>query len=248
VQIKVLELHKDGKCTVDDVIAVWLTVDKNITRCKRKMYEYIESDFVRGKDGNTIYLSSLRKRFKGHLEDYEPYETASFYNFRKSMIRRTILREKRKISYKAIATRFGVCVNTVGKAVRELAREGLVIVEENYILVNAGDRTDGGFKREKHLPVNSLRISNNYRANRNFKGSARPVKDGNAYTRNTIPGNPRKYYYFSQEVWHKLGNNGPVDNDEVYRMSRSLSGSALLYKALKRCRRYSEKQVIDGFV
>lgn len=248
MQVNAFYSFKDGKCTKDDLIKLWLTVDKNITRTMKKLEGYIDSDFVRGEDGDTIYLSSLRKRFHGHLDDYEPHEIANYYVFRKALIKRTILAEKRKISHTAISKRFGICKKLVGKIIKELAREGLVIVEENYIIVNAGNRTDGGFKREKHLPVNSLRISNSYSANRNSNGSAKRVYNTNTNRINVIPGNPRKYYYDSYEVWHKLGNEGPVVNDEIYDMSRSRLGSVKLYKALKRCRRYSERQVIDGYV
>lgn len=236
--------HKDGKCTLDELLHTLQSVDKNVTRNKDKALKYIDSIFVRGEDGQTIYLSSLRKMGNGHLTDLEPHEWSSFYAFRKALIKLTILSEKRWISYISLSKRFGVCTKTIGKIVKELAREGKIIVEENYILVNAGDRRDNGFKREKHLPVNSLRISNSYCENRNFYGGAK--QNGN--NQNSIPGNPRRHYYFAHEVWAKLGNDGPVENDVLYKMSRSRNGSAQLYKALKRSHRYSEKQVYVGFI
>ena len=234
--------HKDGKCTLDELMRELQSVDKNVTRNREKALKYIDSIFVRGEDGQTIYLSSLRKMGNGHLIDLEPYEWSTFYAFRKALIKRTILSEKRWISYTSLSKRFGVCTKTIGKIVKQLVREEKVIVEENYILVNAGDRRDNGFKREKHLLMNSLRISNSYCENRNFYGGAK--QSGN---QKSIPGNPRRHYYFAQEVWARLGNDGPVENDVLFGMSRSRNGSALLYKALKRSHRYSEKKVYSGF-
>lgn len=246
-----INLHKNGFCTLDDVYKAARLVDSNAWRSKKNWAKrFLKSKYVRGIFGDKVYLASQRKMFGGFVVDITAAELASYKKFVKALIKRTISRIKIPISCESIAKKFNISKRTARYIIKELETNGDIEVAEIYITVNTPNRTDNGFKREKNLQVNSLQLSNLYCINQNkMLGTNAAVANcgSNTNANYRLLGNRCGIYFDGNELWRRLGFEGPVDYDVIARMRATASGAKRIYGCLKFMRRYSGKQVMYAY-
>jgi len=226
-------------------------VDSNAWRSKKNWAKrFLESKYVRGISGERVYLASQRKMFGGFVVDIPASELESYKKFVKALIKRTISRIKIPISCESIAKKFNISKRTARYIIKELEIDGDIEVAEIYITVNTPNRTDNGFKREKNLQVNSLQLSNIYHTNQNkMLGTNAAVANcgSNTTANNRLLGNRCGTYYDGNELWRRLGFEGPVDNDVLASMRKSPNGAKRIYGCLKSMHRYSRNQVMYAY-
>lgn len=248
---RLINLHKNGFCTPNDIYRVARLIDSNAHRSKLKWAKsFLESKYVRGIYGDKVYLASQRKMFGGFVVDIPASELESYKKFVKALIKRTICRFKIPISCENIAKKFNISKRTARYIIKELETDGEIEVVEIYVTVNTPDRTDNGFKREKDLQVNSLQLSNMYSINQNktLGTNARVANCGLTTNANyRLLGNRCCIYFDGNELWRRLGFEGPVDYDVIASMRKSSNGASRIYGCLKLMRRYSKKQVINAY-
>jgi len=243
--------NKNGFCTLDDIYKVARLIDSNSDRSKKNWAKrFLESKYVRGIYGDRVYLSSQRKMFGGFVVDIPASELETYKKFVKALVKRTICRLKIPISCDSIAKKFNISKRTARYIIKELENDGDIEVVEVYITANIPNRTDNGFKCEKDLQVNSLQLSNIYRINQNKRlGTNATVANCDSTTNANyrLLGNRCDIYFDGNELWRRLGFEGPVDYDVIASMRKSPNDARRIYGCLKSMRRYSRKQVIYAY-
>jgi len=134
--VKLMNGHKDGHCTVDDLFAAALFVDSNKSRAIRLVKKFLADDtFIRGTNVDVLYLNSLQKLFDNNLSRISWKYLANYRTFRNELIARTALYHV-EISHETLAKIFHMEKRQIKRIINKLIENGRIDKTHRFVQFN----------------------------------------------------------------------------------------------------------------
>lgn len=122
----------NGTVHLESVEYVSSTIDSNKTRSKKYVDMFLKSEFVRGIDGDIVYLDSIKVKFNNHLRDVPIDAISTFGKFRDFIIL-SCLEYYVHISAQSVAALLGMSERQVRKIIHRLVETGRIERTERYV-------------------------------------------------------------------------------------------------------------------
>jgi len=128
--------HKDGHCTFEDVLLAARMVDSNRSRAKKRAEKFLgDETCVRGIGEDRVYLSSLQKRFVYNLCGMDEKYLNNYKAFRNELIARTALYHV-EISHETLAKIFHMEKRQIKRIINKLIENGRIDKTHRFVRFN----------------------------------------------------------------------------------------------------------------
>ncbi|HRV02175.1 MAG TPA: hypothetical protein P5539_10830 [Mesotoga sp.] len=123
---------QNGTVFLSSIEFVSHTLDSNLTRSKKYVDMFLESEFVRGRNGDVVFLESLKVKFNNHLREVSLGEISTFGAFRDFLVL-SCLEYYVHISAKSVASLLGMSERQVRKIIQRLVETGQIERTDRYV-------------------------------------------------------------------------------------------------------------------
>lgn len=154
--------HKDGHCTFEDVLLASRMVDSNRSRAKKRAEKFLgDETCVRGTDEDRVYLSSLQKRFVHNLCEMDEEHLNDYKVFRNELIARTALHHG-DISNKTLAKIFHMEERQIKRIIKKLIENGRIDKTHRFVQFNTEKNYIIPTRHTKDPKKRNVQLSNRY--------------------------------------------------------------------------------------